>query len=422
MKYMFLVIMAAYIGGNAYMFVRALQMFSRLLASYSPAVNLLCKAAFTMLFWLCASLIFISLFTRDIDYPAFISGAMYLIGSVWMVFTLYMVLSLLVVDISKLILSLFDNIKLLLPLSKNGFVYALGFTCCLLIYGYINYRTPQVNKIEINLNKPLISNFYPGSLNNNAAKLKKECNGRTADSISATTEKRVKIAAVSDIHLGNGTGKKQLQKYVNLINSQKPDVILIGGDLIDNSLQPLYRENMAEELNRLEAPFGIYMVPGNHEYISGIAASGKFLANTKITLLRDSVVTLPCGIQIIGRDDRSNRSRCSLEELLIQAQNKTPLMPETSCLNNSKMPVILLDHQPYELAKADSLGIDLQFYGHTHRGQVWPLNWLTDRIYEQSHGYRKWNNSHIYVSSGLSLWGPPFRIGTRSDLALFTIR
>jgi predicted MPP superfamily phosphohydrolase len=59
--------------------------------------------------------------------------------------------------------------------------------------------------------------------------------------------------------------------------------------------------------------------------------------------------------------------------------------------------------------------------GHTHRGQVFPLNLMVDRMYEQSHGYRQWQHVHIWVSSGLSLWGPPFRIGTYSDLAVIEI-
>ena len=105
------------------------------------------------------------------------------------------------------------------------------------------------------------------------------------------------------------------------------------------------------------------MVPGNHEYISGIDESVRFLKDTPIQLLRDSVVTLPNGVQIIGRDDRSNRSRHSLPTLLKQADRSKP--------------IILLDNQPYNLAKTDSLGIDLQFSGHTHHGQIWPISWVT---------------------------------------------
>ena len=96
------------------------------------------------------------------------------------------------------------------------------------------------------------------------------------------------------------------------------DLILISGDLIDNSVVPLYTENMAEELANLKAPMGIYMVLGNHEYISGIDKKvSDILKSTQIQLLRDSVVTLPNGIQLIGRDDRHNRKRHSLQELMV---------------------------------------------------------------------------------------------------------
>ena len=138
-----------------------------------------------------------------------------------------------------------------------------------------------------------------------------------------------------------------------------------------------------EELSELKAPLGIYMVPGNHEYISGMNASARFIQDTPIQLLRDSIVTLPGGIQLIGRDDRSNTARRSLQELMANVDKNKP--------------IILLDHQPYKMSL------------------------VTDHIYEQSHGYRQWGNSHIYVSSGLSLWGPPFRIGTESEMVVLQL-
>jgi predicted MPP superfamily phosphohydrolase len=165
---------------------------------------------------------------------------------------------------------------------------------------------------------------------------------------------------------------------------------------------------MEEELCELKASMGIYMGMGNHEYISGAEECEEFLRVTPVKLLRDSIVTLPCGVQIAGRDDRTNRSRKSLEKLV------------TEC--DKAKPIIVLDHQPYNLAEADKAEIDMQFSGHTHRGQVFPLNLLTDRMYEQSHGYRHWSHAHIIVSSGLALWGPPFRIGTKSELVVITLR
>ena len=164
---------------------------------------------------------------------------------------------------------------------------------------------------------------------------------------------------------------------------------------------------MQEELSQLQAPLGIYMVPGNHEFISGIEKCIPFLEQTPIRLLRDTVITLPNGLQLIGRDDRSNRKRLPLETLMKQT--------------DPTKPTFLLDHQPYHLSETEKAGIDIQFSGHTHHGQIWPITLLTDYLFEQSYGYRQWGKSHIYVSSGLSLWGPPFRIGTNSEFVLFNI-
>ena len=192
-----------------------------------------------------------------------------------------------------------------------------------------------------------------------------------------------------------------------IINSENPDIILIAGDLIDNNIAPLYDDNMHEELNLLRAPMGIYMVPGNHEYISGMEKCRSFLENTGIVLLADTVVALDNGVQLLCRDDSFNRERLSVEELVSGAVKEGF--------------TILIDHQPYGIAKKDSLGVDLQISGHTHNGQVWPGSVIIDRLFEQGSGYRKWNHSHVYVSSGLSLWGPPIRIGTRGDIAVFRI-
>lgn len=361
MRYMFLTVIAAYLCGNIYIFVRALQSFPGFSAGW--------KISLSLLYWMAALALVVSMFVRNVEMPEALSRGMFTIGSAWLVFTLYMVLTLGATDI----------VRLFLPTMKpaTGFLVSVGFTTCLLIYGYYNYRHPDIRRIDIALEKPL-----QGS--------------------------PIKVVAISDVHLGNGTGKEQLKGYVRTINEQEPDLIVIAGDLIDNSLVPLYQQNMAEELNRLKAPLGIYMVPGNHEYISGMEACERFLQQTPFTLLRDTVVTLPNGLQLVGRDDRSNRRRLPIAQIM---QKTDP-----------NKPTFLLDHQPYEIAKKDSLGIDIQFSGHTHHGQVWPMSLLVDNMYEQSHGYRKWPHSHVFVSSGLSLWGPPFRIGTDSDLAVFTIR
>ena len=360
MPIFFIILITIYLGGNTYVFYRGAQALSGLPVGI--------KIPLAILFWLAALSIVGTMLTRNIKMPVFLSHTMYEIGTGWLIFTLYMVLFLLAFDLLKLCRIPFNY----------SFVVSLLFTVILLGYGYYNYRHPKTNIVNIALNKPLTGDRQP-----------------------------IKIVAVSDLHLGYGTGKTALKRYVKMINEQNPDLILIGGDLIDNSVVPLYAENMMEELSELKAPLGIYMVPGNHEYISGMNASARFIQGTPIQLLRDSIVTLPSGIQLIGRDDRSNTTRRSLQELMANVDKNKP--------------IILLDHQPYKLTESETAGVDLQFSGHTHRGQVWPMSLVTDYIYEQSHGYRQWGNSHIYVSSGLSLWGPPFRIGTESEMVVLQL-
>mgnify|MGYP003410337517 FL=1 len=109
----------------------------------------------------------------------------------------------------------------------------------------------------------------------------------------------MRVVAISDVHLGYGTTNEQLKQFIELMNAQTPDLIIIGGDLIDNSVEPLYQEDMVETLSLIKAPMGVYMVPGNHEYISGIEKCQDLLSSTNITFLKDSIVTLPNGVQIV---------------------------------------------------------------------------------------------------------------------------
>lgn len=357
MKIFFIALPLLYLLLNGYLYWRVSLMMHSLPLSLKILVGLL--------FWTLTIALFVVIILRGAALPQSLSRTLFNLGSTWLLLSFYLVIA----------LTLFDTLRLFIELPAHPFWFALLLTIVTMIYGYINYRNPKVERIEI------------------------ECDGKFEP---------LKLVAVSDIHLGYGTTKSDMKRYAELINREGADVVVIAGDLIDNSLRPLTDNRMEEELSMLKAEKGIYMVAGNHEYISGIESCCDFLKKTPIVLLRDSIVNLDGGVQIIGRDDRVNRRRKSLEELY------------SHC--DTTRPTILLDHQPYNLLKTDSLGITLQISGHTHHGQVWPLNTLTNYIYEQSHGYRAWQRSHIWVSSGLSLWGPKFRIGTRGDIAVITIK
>ena len=222
---------------------------------------------------------------------------------------------------------------------------------------------------------------------------------------SEKVSKPVKLVMMSDLHLGYHNRRDELHRWVDMINSEKPDLVLIAGDIIDGSMRPLKEQKMYEEFRRIKAP--IYACIGNHEYYSGESGAQQFYQDAGIHLLQDSVAVIG-DFCIIGRDDRTNIHRDSLEVIMKKA--------------NLTKYCILLDHQPYHLEQAEHHHVDFQFSGHTHHGQVWPISWITESIYECAFGPYKKGHTDYYISSGLGIWGGKFRIGTRSEYVVVTIR
>jgi predicted MPP superfamily phosphohydrolase len=218
-------------------------------------------------------------------------------------------------------------------------------------------------------------------------------------------EKTLKIVAASDIHLGVSIDKKRLKEYVAMINAQKPDIVLLAGDISDRPVEPLIDQKMAEELSSIHAPLGVYAISGNHEYYSGNPrATEDYLKTAGIIYLRDSVALIDNAFYVAGRDDKTNHKRKSLTDLLKSTDKSKP--------------VIVLDHQPFKLSEARENNADLQISGHTHNGQFFPGNLFVKSMYEVGYGYKKIGNTHYYVSSGLGLWGPQYRIGSQSELVV----
>ena len=215
----------------------------------------------------------------------------------------------------------------------------------------------------------------------------------------------LKLVMMSDLHLGYHNPRRELSRWVDMINSERPDMVLIAGDIIDMSMRPLIDENMAEEIQRIEAP--VYACLGNHEYYTGEPKAQKFYRDAHIHLLRDTSIVVG-DVCLLARDDRSNHHRLPLSQIAKKA-------------DHSKY-TILLDHQPYHLEQTEKEGIDFQLSGHTHEGQVWPISWITHALYECAFGEYQRGKTHYYISSGMGIWGGKFRIGTHSEYVVATLQ
>lgn len=217
----------------------------------------------------------------------------------------------------------------------------------------------------------------------------------------------MKIVMMSDLHIGEIIGKKMVRKYVEMSNAQKPDMVVMVGDIIDHESRFAEEMHAEEDLQKLEAPLGTYMVLGNHEYRANRMAKLRWLEKTGGILLVDSVVMPDSTFYLVGRDDYINRKRKPLQALM-------------EGVDKSK-PVIVLDHQPWTFAEMVMNGADLVLQGHTHNGQYWPYPLLMKLVYECPYGYCRKGNTQFYVSSGIGIAGPPYRVGTVSEMVVLHI-
>jgi uncharacterized protein len=314
--------------------------------------------------------------------PIMIADFFSFTGGMWFAAMLYFTLSIVLIDFAGLIAGFNATIQTMITGNQsliNGtlFLMVVFLVVLIIAIGYINALSPRIKFIQIQVDKnvPDIKNLH--------------------------------LAFASDIHLGHIIGRKSLKKILGHINALNPDLVLFPGDLVDEELTPVINKNLGELFKTLTPKYGVYAVPGNHEYIGGVEQAIQYLSKFGIRFLRDSVVDINGLFYIAGRDDISitnfyGISRKPLKELLADI--------------NPELPLIMMDHQPIALMEAADHGVDLQISGHTHHGQMWPLQAITKRVFKLSRGYRKINGSHFYVSSGAGTWGPRVRIGSHPEI------
>lgn len=337
----------------------------------------------TIFFFLSAIFIFAKIL--ESRHSSVLTDALNIIGGFWLAFMLYGFLFFLLSDILLLIFRITGMVPHgnILLYRKISFLIIISIISVLIIAGFINAIIPSVKEYDITINK------------------------------NAGEVKNLRIAAVSDIHLGSIIRKRSMRKLSDILSKLKPDLVLLLGDIVDGELGPVLRDDLLQYFICPQCEHGMIGITGNHEFIGGASRTIPYIKSKGIPLLMDEVHTLKGGIQLIGRIDRDGSRFFGKERLKL-----SELMAKT----DSTKPLILLDHQPVNYNESVKYGIDLELSGHTHNGQMWPLNYITAMIFELSYGYLRKGDSQFIVSSGYGLWGPRVRLGSRSEVLLLNIK
>jgi uncharacterized protein len=367
-------------GVNYYIGLRGWQGVGSLI----PFLN---NKVYWIMFWVIAlSFILARLSGRFL--PASVGYYLDLVGGYWMAAMLYLLIILPIVDIIKLIKRRVNFIPR--GISESAIIKTyLGVLILLLLLGILIYGTWNAANIKVA--------HYDIDIPKKAGDLKE-----------------LKIAMVSDLHLGTIVDNSRLSKMVDKINELKPDIILIAGDIIDDKVAPFVKQNMGEILKELKAKNGVYAATGNHDYYGGDSEELiKNLEASGVKVLTDQYMKINDSFYVVGREDIAVES--------YYKRNRKPLKELLSDVDKA-LPVILIDHTPKNLQEPMENGVDLQVSGHTHRGQLFPSQYITQSLFELDWGYLKKDNLNVVVSSGIGTWGPPIRIGNSSELVEIILR
>lgn len=374
----FTIFFTVYTAVNYYIFIRGWQALASM-----PIL----KPFYAVIFLIAATSYILAKFL-DGKIPHAIYDGMIWIGSFWFAFMLYFFLSIVLLDLLRLLnwkLDFFPQfIANNFEETKKYLLLAVVVISTIIIFiGYLNTRKIVVNSLAIEIPR------------------------------KQSTLTELNAVVLSDLHLSTINGETWLEKIVANINKLNPDIVFIPGDFVDERAETLKLEGIGGALSKIKAKYGVFASTGNHEFINGINGTSKFITENGINLIRDSSQLVANSFIVAAREDGSKNN--------FTGEPRKPLAEIMNTIDKN-YPVILLDHTPFKLEEAEANGVNLQLSGHTHHGQMFPLNLITKMIYEVSWGYKKKSNTHYYVSCGVGTWGPPVRLGSNSEIVNLKIK
>ena len=311
------------------------------------------------------------------------------VAYIWMIFVLYAFLLTLLFSFFRIIIWRIPPLRVRFARHLQGYrrgyaLFSFILICGLIIYGLYHFTQPKTVEMTLEVDKPVPD---------------------------------WKIVAVSDLHLGT-MSSEQLNRHIDTINAMHPDMVLLLGDQFVINWRDFSPMGYTNAFRRLHPPLGVYAIHGNHEAYHEISYNEdprvrQAFKMMNIKMLDDTGIVVRNALTLVGRADSSRiYPRKSLQEL-------TENLPDS-------LPIILLDHRPECFAEAQACGVDVQLSGHTHNGQVFPMNLLqwckslfNGKLY---HGYRKEGDTHFYVTSGLGSSGAPIRIGTTGEIVVIHLK
>lgn len=222
----------------------------------------------------------------------------------------------------------------------------------------------------------------------------------------------LKLALLSDLHLGTSLTEAWLQELVLLVSDLKPDLIVVAGDLVDRDSSVVVP--MVPTLAKLRAPLGVWAVQGNHDVYGGAEASLKIMRDAGFHVLRDHSELVTPGLRMAGVDDLGLRARGGDPEAAVARALAGVTQGTEAC--------IFVSHTPDRYEEAARLGAGLMLSGHTHGGQLWPFNYLVKTRFKYIEGCQKVGDMSLVISRGAGTWGPRMRLWRRSEVVLITLR
>lgn len=219
----------------------------------------------------------------------------------------------------------------------------------------------------------------------------------------------MRIAMISDVHIGEFLQKEFAATLVYQINAAKPDAVVIVGDLVDFSAEHI--GDFLDPLKELRSTYGTFYVPGNHEYYHGARGILEKISELGIQILGNRHVQIG-GLNLAGVYDLAG----------LRFRHLEPNLHEALAGRDESKPTVLLAHQPKFLQTMRGDEVDLVLCGHTHGGQIFPFQLLVLMDQKYLRGLYQINDKmQLYVSTGAGFWGPPVRIFAPSEVAILNL-